>query len=51
MRTDLDRYPCFLTQALRPARAVGVAEGVQRRLLLEVMSLLAGLEEEVPPPV
>lgn len=51
MRTYLDCYPCFLTQALRAARAVGAAEGVQRRLLLEVMSLLAGLEEEVPPPV
>jgi hypothetical protein len=38
----------LLTRALG---AVGVAEDVQRRLLPEVMSLLAGLEEEVPPPV
>jgi damage-control phosphatase, subfamily I len=50
MRTYLDCLPCFLSQALRAARAATEDESLIKRVLDEVGRMLEGLPLESTPP-
>ncbi|MFW6110603.1 MAG: damage-control phosphatase ARMT1 family protein [Thermoproteota archaeon] len=50
MRVNLDCIPCFQRQALRAVRFISDDEGVQERVLREVMEVLSGMEWGSTPP-
>jgi len=49
MRTDLDCFPCFLRQALEAARMVTENEGIQRKVLNSVFSILSNVSVHTTP--
>ena len=51
MKTYLDRYPCFLRQALSAACQADASVELQRRILLEIMDQLLALPAQATPPV
>ena len=50
MRTHLDCLPCFLRQALEAARMVTQDEGIQRKVLNSVLSILSNISTQASPP-
>jgi damage-control phosphatase, subfamily I len=50
MRTNLDCFPCFLRQALEAARMVTQNEGIQRKVLNSVLSILSNVSTQASPP-
>jgi uncharacterized protein with ATP-grasp and redox domains len=50
MRTHLDCFPCFLRQALEAARMVTQNEGIQRKVLDSVLSILSNVSTQASPP-
>ena len=50
MRTNLDCFPCFLKQALEAARMVTQNEGIQRKVLNSVLSILSNVSTQASPP-
>lgn len=50
MRTYLDCYPCFLSQALRAARQVGANEAQQYEIVRQTLALLQTLPPGKSPP-
>jgi len=50
MRTSLDCFPCFLRQALEAARLVTQDEGIQRKVLDSVLSILSNISIQATPP-
>jgi uncharacterized protein with ATP-grasp and redox domains len=49
MRTNLDCFPCFLRQALEAARMVTQNEGIQRKVLSSVFSILSNVSVHMTP--
>ncbi len=49
MRTGLDCFPCFLRQALEAARMVTQNEGIQRKVLNSVFSILSNVSVHMTP--
>ena len=49
MRTNLDCFPCFLRQALEAARMVNQNEGIQRKVLNSVFSILSNVSVHMTP--
>jgi len=49
MRTNLDCLPCFLRQALEAARMVTQNEGIQRKVLNSVFSILSNVSVHTTP--
>jgi len=50
MKTYLDCYPCFLSQALSAARRAGASDDQQRRIVLNTMQELTALPADATPP-
>jgi len=50
MRTHLDCFPCFLRQALEAARMVTQNEGIHRKVLGSVLSILSNVSTQASPP-
>ena len=50
MRTNLDCFPCFLRQALEAARMVTQNEGIRRKVLNSVLSILSNVSPQASPP-
>ncbi|MFP4158364.1 MAG: damage-control phosphatase ARMT1 family protein [Desulfobacterales bacterium] len=50
MKTYFDCFPCFVTQALRACRLMGLDDHVTRRVLNSVAKLLQGVPMEQSPP-
>ncbi|MGC9393499.1 MAG: damage-control phosphatase ARMT1 family protein [Anaerolineae bacterium] len=50
MRTYLDCYPCFLSQALRAARQVGAEDAQQHAIMGQTLALLQALPPGKTPP-
>jgi uncharacterized protein with ATP-grasp and redox domains len=50
MRTYLDCFPCFLRQAIEAARTVTQNEGIQRKVLNSVLSILSNVSTQASPP-
>jgi uncharacterized protein with ATP-grasp and redox domains len=50
MRTHLDCFPCFLRQALEAARMATQNEGIQRKVLDSVLSILSNISTQASPP-
>lgn len=50
MRTNLDCFPCFLRQALEATRMATKDEGIQRKVLDSVLSILPNISIYASPP-
>ncbi len=50
MRTYLDCIPCFMSQALRTGRLVGLSDGKIRDLLIELGKKIEDISLDDPPP-
>ena len=50
MMTNLDCFPCFLRQALEATRMATKDEGIQRKVLNSVLSILSNVSIYSSPP-
>ncbi|MEA1992731.1 MAG: ARMT1-like domain-containing protein, partial [Thermodesulfobacteriota bacterium] len=50
MRTFLDCIPCFMIQALRTGRLVGLSDEKIRKLLIDLGGKIKNIELDDPPP-
>jgi hypothetical protein len=50
MKTKLDCFPCFVRQALDATRVATQDEGIQRKVLNSVLSILSSVPTQASPP-